>query len=152
MGCSLQPGPLLQQPSLPTISPLPRTPEGWSANNGGWKVGEGMRDSWAHPPLYLGRWGWLRWGRMWWGCGLQRHQAWWPLVRGGAGTKKRKRRQNGAVGSTGHRGWVYCPLKPRTPLCPDLRSRVLPWTAKDSQPLAGLPGCSHIRKREKGCH
>lgn len=152
LGCSLQPGPLPHQPSLPTVSPLPRAPEGWNANSGGWKVGEWMRDSWAHLLLYLGRWGWLRWGRMWWSCGLQRHQAWWPLVRGGAGTKKRKRRQNGAVGSTCLRGWVYCPPKPRTRLCPDLRSWVLPWAAKDSQPLAGLPGCSRTQKRGKGCH
>ena len=28
LGCSLQPGPLPHQPSLPTVSPLPRAPEG----------------------------------------------------------------------------------------------------------------------------
>lgn len=45
---SLAPGPSPLPPLPPRFPGLRR---GWSATSGAWKVGEGTRDSWAHPSL-----------------------------------------------------------------------------------------------------
>lgn len=145
MGCSPQLGALPQHHSLPSLSPVSRTPEGLE----GWGGDKGQLGS---SFSLLEGMGSAQMGQDVVGLGAaETHQAWWPLVHG-ADTKQGKRRQNGVVGNTGHRGWVYCPPRPRASLCPgtlDLRPWTLSWAAKGSQPLPGLPGCSHARKREK---
>lgn len=137
---------------FPSTTPSPLSPL-FPGLRRGWKVGEGIRDSWANPSLYLRGWIPLRWGRMWWGLGLQRHiKPGGPWYRGRILSREREGRMGWWGTQVTTCGWVYCPPRPRAPLCPgtlDLRPWTLSWAAKGSQPLPGLPGCNHARKREK---